>query len=488
MLIDDVQSSKEQGIQGVLEHFSAINYLVGPNGSGKSMTLSLIADKAEVSGQGVIRVPAFQGTNMGINYDDRPNLDPLNVGIENLSKDVDNMLTSRVDQKIISVDGPQTIEGDKKIIKIEKYQQIKVGDKESIQVRSDIIKRSYGESALIFLLSYLKGTPSNPDPKFFKARRVYLIDEPENGLNPEIQKKIPILLDDLVKDYAQKGIETQFFIATHSPFIISAASRYIDQRSYLLKDGCPVDLDQTYVEKSSGYQGRRGLNVVAEMLGAGFKDLSPLPRTSEEFTIVYCEGQNKDIKDSILYKKIFQDKNFIFISSFDLYKAVLAMKVGAQCASFIFGEKTKVVALVDRSFGCREKKCGATDEPEHNHVAYFGALSFEMTHPGKPIFTDDEREAIQNSDNLKRIRVLVRKEIENYLFDPAVIAYLPEEKREEIQFAQKPDYENGEVKDLIIYKGNKALIHGLLANIIYEQREQADIKPIYSELLDLIET
>jgi predicted ATPase len=311
------------------------------------------------------------------------------------------------------------------------------------------------------------------------AIRVICIEEPESGFHPKLQKEIP----DILQDFIEKYSDLVFMITTHSPFVASSAAKFKDtQKMYLFDKGSLVDLNQDHVEESFGYKGGLCLNVVAQMLGAGFDDMGLMPQTNERFTVIYCEGADKSLKDSVLYKKIFADKNLIFISCADLVSAVYAFRLGLEGARFMLGKDTRVKALVDRSFGCRVKGCDKQGVEPHSHDFPLGKQAIEKTHPKKPIFTDEERLTIMKTDSEGRIQVLSRKEIENYLFDPDVVAFLSEKEQKLIEIPKDLDVIRGEVKDRVKFKADKIKIMHRLADIIYEKKDDVKVKPIYDEL------
>ncbi len=302
--------------------------------------------------------------------------------------------------------------------------------------------------------------------------RIICIEEPENGFHPELQKKVPAILEGFVSKYS----DLTFLVTTHSPFIVSAASLLENtQRIYLFDRGHLVNLLGEPVPDSGGYGGSNCLNVVSKMLGAGFSDLSAMPKTHEQFTVVYCEGKNKNTKDATLYKKIFLDKNIIFVSCGDLVDAVRAFRVGAEAAKFMLGKDTKVLALVDRSYG--------RDYDSEPILKLTVDKQVEKTHSGKPQFTDEERKLIMSTDELGRIQVLERKEIENYIFDPAIVDLLESSLKKHMTIPGNLDYASSEVKDRITIPPSKeAEIKQKLASIIYEHKDADKIKDIYSEL------
>ena len=93
---------------------------------------------------------------------------------------------------------------------------------------------SSGHRNTIFIvLQIIKFAKNNPKEKLL------FIDEPENSLHPSYQKKLP----ELIRMLSDKFPDTQFFISTHSNYLISAALKQNQElgedlnRVYLLEDG-----------------------------------------------------------------------------------------------------------------------------------------------------------------------------------------------------------------------------------------------------------
>jgi hypothetical protein len=160
-----------------------------------------------------------------------------------------------------------------------------------------------------------------------KGKDTFLIDNPANKLPPALQKKLPILLDLLAKTYS-----AQFFVATHSPFLISAVGELTEcsvdqeehclptQKVYFLKDGQVASRSGKLSHKgSNGYSGRKVAQMASSMLGAGLIDLySPqiAIETNNAPSLILCEGEgNKE--DASIYNIIFRDRKprVLFISS-----------------------------------------------------------------------------------------------------------------------------------------------------------------------------
>ena len=101
-----------------------------------------------------------------------------------------------------------------------------------------------------------------------------IIEEPENNLHPDLQKVVPKIFHDFI-DGLSENIRSRihFFISTHSPFIISAASNFDNSKFYLLDEGLLIDKNFTRNYKSSGLNGGECAQLVSVMLGCNVTDL-----------------------------------------------------------------------------------------------------------------------------------------------------------------------------------------------------------------------
>ena len=71
-----------------------------------------------------------------------------------------------------------------------------------------------------------------------------IIEEPENNLHPNLQKEIPVLLNNIHLQLPPEIAERIFFfISTHSPFVISASSEFQNQKVFPLQNGKPLVID-----------------------------------------------------------------------------------------------------------------------------------------------------------------------------------------------------------------------------------------------------
>ncbi|GAB4148717.1 MAG: hypothetical protein OHK0017_11710 [Patescibacteria group bacterium] len=236
-----------------------------------------------------------------------------------------------------------------------------------------------------------------------------MLEEPENHLNPALQKKIPMLLD-----FFRREFGVQFFVATHSPFIISASGKLTEQerdsaesngkldsfvpsqKVYFMKNG-QISSKHGVIEKyasgkskgSFGYWGSKCNMVAAKMLGAGITDLINPQRfipNGAQTKLILCEGQGND-EDARIYNIIFakREPRVLFVSArgssqlFTSFQILNEIKKGLS-ANF------QLSMLRDR---------------DHEFLTEADIVKYEKLNPG--------------------VKVLRRRAIECYLFDSEVV-------------------------------------------------------------------
>jgi hypothetical protein len=348
-------------------------------------------------------------------------------------------------------------------IRSDKAAQFTIVDKETKE-KIDKIALSQLSSGLRAIARFYFGLNHivKETPQADGITRVICIEEPENGFHPEIHKIIPKVFN----GFLDARTDLMFMVTTHSPFIVSASGKFPEHKTYILERGSLVNLALDPVPANEGYSGDKCINVVADMLGLGFADLGIMPQTYEELTICYCEGNAQ--RDSELYRRIFQNKSILFVSCGGLGNVRRAYNLARKSAAFLLGEQTKVLGVVDRSCSSNDVRIGPLEKDV-----------LPRTGNGKIIFTDEERDKFIASDPYGGLRMLKRKEIENYLFDPAVVNLLDIKELALVDIKpQVIDYAEGEVKDKVKAPFEIRL---KLAELIYRHRD-GSTKEIYSEL------
>ncbi len=270
-----------------------VNYLVGENASGKTRALKTILKKYK-------------------------NSFLIQDGISNIESD-----------RFFSLDS--VLIGGQKDSNLEIYNKAK---NEFQNEAFFILKNIYGikkneidsggyEKLFVFCLLLLYLIKN----QFYK---IFLIEEPEIHLHPKIQKYLPNLFQYFVKKY-----DIQFFLSTHSPFVVSGVGEitetekeffniilpkrsrnrkkfYPSQKVYFLKDSQLAN-KRGYVSTKGnfGYWGNKVNQISNKMLGVGLIDLiSPQPTspTKNAPKLVLCEGEG-DGSDAKIYNTIFKKLN-----------------------------------------------------------------------------------------------------------------------------------------------------------------------------------
>ncbi len=172
-----------------------------------------------------------------------------------------------------------------------------------------------GENKLLsIVLAVLVSLQTNPQYK------VILLDEPEIHLHPSLQKKLPLLFNILIHNWP-----LQFFVATHSPFLVSSVAELTEQenqncpwdkgecathRVYFLKQGQVADKRGIISQSGQkGYVGKGVSYIASRMLGVGLMDFIATQdrvTSSEAPIVILCEGESQ-VQDAKIYNIIFRN-------------------------------------------------------------------------------------------------------------------------------------------------------------------------------------
>jgi hypothetical protein len=288
----ELKSIKENfSLDVYLNNLGDINYFAGESNSGKSLLLEVIYSTKE---------------NIGMIKDSPSFAQFWDNSVENWHSLVDKnlIILDAIDYKQATTDDNYTDIDQEVKIAIEEFGHyetdfITKGKDTNPNAPSTAIKKIYN---LFFWIIYLY---------LNKGVKQFTIDEPECHLHPYITKTIPLLLE-----YLSNRYDMQFFVATHSPFILSSVSRItyeetqIKQTVYFLKDGQLIDKYGLISRNaSSGYWGQKLIPIANTLLGSGIEDLlieQPVEPTKDSPVLVLCEGENGD-EDARIYNIIFHE-------------------------------------------------------------------------------------------------------------------------------------------------------------------------------------
>jgi len=185
-----------------------------------------------------------------------------------------------------------------------------------------------------------------------------LIEEPENNLHPDLQKKIPNYFDEILSQIPTEiKCKTFFFVSTHSPFLIGASANYKDQKVYLISDGSPLDLELKNVNISSGYRGYQCSWIVSQMLGSDITDFG----YPENYCILE-EYSLQLILEGLKSKNLI--RNIQFVSASGVMRAVnfsetinelLNLNTLIKCNPYYFDKYQIIIDSLD-GLGAKEKE------------------------------------------------------------------------------------------------------------------------------------
>jgi predicted ATPase len=383
--ISDFKRISAAGI--TLRKLGAVNYLVGENGSGKSSILQAI--------YGFLQQPQFPGLDLDIS--------PLSIIINGkrtqtsyeaiyVNQDVRSLLRYYKSCSSILTDLQDEL--------LDKYNYLEWGlytsffqEDKRLQYKTKLVYEEYFEKIL-------KAKAKN---KFI----IFLIEEPENYLHPTWEKSLAYIYKRLTDKYP-----CQFLVATHSPFVISAAGDITDtektnknnnnlfkpsQKVYLIKDGVTASksgrtgwiVDRKYQVGSDGYWGKKITYLGAKLLGAGMQDfISPVhPHyTKEAPSLIFCEGEGKN-EDATIYNQIFADlePRVLFVSSRGLSETTWSFQLLEEVKNGLSGN-FHTLMLRDR---------------DHEFPSKKDIQKFKAANPS--------------------VKILQRRALENYIFNQEIL-------------------------------------------------------------------
>ncbi len=235
-------------------------------------------------------------------------------------------------------------------------------------------------------------------------KSIFLFEEPEANLHPQWQKMIPEMMEFLSFEVP----DSQYFISTHSPFVISSAGEIVEndleksgysrskfEKKYRVRQKIYL-IEKGQCRRSEGSWGFNAVGKSAKIVGAGLGDVvgsSAIHFENRDSWIIYCEGSNEDFSDADCYNLIFKnipDKHVLFISCGSSTEVAVQYQLAKELNEKSRG-RVNIVGLVDRD----------EDNDQNMEYAEIG------------------------------LKVLGRREIENYICDPQVVnmAFDKDEKK-----------------------------------------------------------
>jgi len=347
--------------------------------------------------------------------------------IQNLNKSLNGIL----DISIVSLGNPTHEEGSLYFTKGTSskfpYENLSAGEKEVVDLILDLyIKRDFYSNTLI------------------------CIDEPELHLSTSIQRKLLVEIEKIIPDTCQ------LWVATHSIGFLRALQEDLKDKTAVI-DFLGNNFDEIVVLKPIPGTRKDWIRIFETAL----EDLTGLLAPKK---IIYCEGKKEpgdvvieDGLDAIIYNSIFNKKypDTLFISSGGGSEPRQYSEVAIKILQKSFLE-TEILILKDR--GGKEKNLADTER--------------------------DEQLATNHNK-----RILVRREIENYIFDPEILLKYNPDLDISIIYPEEFDYKNEYlkpkyqvIKTNLKFSGNNKEMMTELAKFITEDTE------IYKEMKSIIFT
>ena len=215
--------------------FENITILCGGNGSGKSTALNIIAEKLKIKRDTLYNRSNFYEDYLNLCkstadailpedsriitsddvFDYMLNLRAINNGIDNRREELFNQYFQDK-YTVMQVKSLDDYDELKRLNRARKSTQSKYIRN---TIMDNVREQSNGESAFMYFTDKIK------------ADSIYLLDEPENSLSLDNQKKLAKFVEESARFY-----NCQFIIATHSPFFLA------------LKEAKIYDLDENPVD------------------------------------------------------------------------------------------------------------------------------------------------------------------------------------------------------------------------------------------------
>ena len=298
-MIDTIQIIDFQDLNIQLNNCGKINYLVGKNGCGKTRILTAISNKLGGSINNVpngIHYIILSPEKKGIAINPMPG---SGGGQSNLSDEMNETLNT-LQQPIVVRE------------KIKSKTEINHLTGEQNEIFTDQLK--YKEK-LISNISFSQGTNyfhnlfqkiiseiTKRETQLTDVRGKYvaiIVEDIEKLLHPTAQKLLPKILEEKITEL-NVGVEFQFFISTHSPFIIRGALNSPTNKIFHIKENSQIEPINSYSLKVNN---GREFDDILNDLGFEMKDLFYSNK------LIYVEGPVDVLYINYWLQKYIQEEN-----------------------------------------------------------------------------------------------------------------------------------------------------------------------------------
>lgn len=229
--------------------FEPITILYGGNGSGKSTALNVVAEKIEAQREALYNKSNFYGDYLALCEVEYGIHRPREIKIITSDDVFDYMLNIRQLNQGIDVKREELFQeyldakySDFKFRSMADYDRLKQVNLSRRSTQSQFVRKSLMDN----VREYSNGESAY---RYFNEQieedGLYILDEPENSLSPQKQIELAKFIEDSTRFFG-----CQFFISTHSPFLLAITGAKI----YDLDEN-PVDVKSwTALENVKVYQ------------------------------------------------------------------------------------------------------------------------------------------------------------------------------------------------------------------------------------------
>lgn len=229
--------------------FEPITILYGGNGSGKSTALNVVAEKIEAQREALYNKSNFYGDYLALCEVEYGIHRPREIKIITSDDVFDYMLNIRQLNQGIDIKREELFQeyldakySDFKFRSMADYDRLKQVNLSRRSTQSQFVRKSLMDN----VREYSNGESAY---RYFNEQieedGLYILDEPENSLSPQKQIELAKFIEDSTRFFG-----CQFFISTHSPFLLAITGAKI----YDLDEN-PVDVKSwTALENVKVYQ------------------------------------------------------------------------------------------------------------------------------------------------------------------------------------------------------------------------------------------
>lgn len=332
-----------------LNDLGQVNYFVGKNGSGKTLLMSFISNYIKTLQENKPEFNNFLKENISVVIDNTKEqgylhaYQPFDFEFTNQNSTGSG---SHINEYVFTHKLVSLFFGDDATFISTPYCGIKQGDTILGLKETPAGFQSLMNIWLTVFINY----PYKKTPIFWFAT----IDEIDRHLHPKMAKKLPSLLNEMIETMKEHILKTQgvksnfqFFLTSHSPFLIRAALEEVNHKIYHL-DNCKLKnrLDKTELTQSKGLS----FDQVIGDLGFEMKDIY-YPNC-----LIYVEGPVEVLYITYWLEKYFESKgkfknhfvkgiDYDFVEFGGALAAHLSLKFNSQTENNDVLDKTELVNI-----------------------------------------------------------------------------------------------------------------------------------------------